>query len=395
MHHSSAIVHGGLGRAFGLSVLLLTTTSASYCDSGVAPARSRVVWSVPAEGWGQPAADANTVYFGTKRHEVIAVDRSSGEIRWRSRTDGAGSRTLGGWNVILAGDLAVYGDDGLYAFERATGVRRWVFNPRALSPDPYHSILGAGASAHQIRTDGVRIYAGSTTGHAYAVNPQDGALLWIAYLANDENSQVYDPAVANGTVYFTVRHFTNPMTGELFALDAATGDVKWSHGFSAPPLTSSAPAGQAVPAADIVVSSNDNGKLYALDTATGAERWVAPRLPDVQAYDDFRPIVRVGNVIVSGSSSPLITGYDATTGEQLWATAVNQGSSINTLGADSEAAYVLFLNGRLGAYEAQTGEERWVLESPAGFEHSFNPIPLGESDAVFIPGETALYALRK
>lgn len=392
MHHSPASLSPHLPTRV---LALLSVLAICACESAFSPSEGRVIWSVPAEGWGQPTADANTVYFGTRTHEVIAVGRKSGDVRWRTRTDGVASSTLGGWNVVLAGEVVVFGDDALYGFDRETGALRWFFNPRALSPDPYHPAMGADPGMYAIDTDGIRIYAGSSTGHAYGVNPVDGSPVWITRLAADDNSAVFDPAVASGTVYFTVRHFTNPMTGEVFALDAASGLVKWSRAFTAPPLTSSAPAGHAVPIGDVVVSSNDNGQLYGLDTATGEERWVAARLPDVGAYDDYRPIVRVGDVVVSGSSSPLITGYDGETGEQLWATPVNQGSSINRLGADATTAYILFLNGRLGAYDAKTGDEKWVLQSPAGFDKSFSPTPLGESDAVFVPGISALYALRK
>ena len=58
------------------------------------------------------------------------------------------------------------------------------------------------------------------------------------------------------------------MSGELVALDAATGKVKWQHEMP------SAAFGAPVVANDVVFASSFEGTLYALDAGTGSELWV-------------------------------------------------------------------------------------------------------------------------
>jgi outer membrane protein assembly factor BamB len=56
---------------------------------------------------------------------------------------------------------------------------------------------------------------------------------------------------------------------------------------------------------------------------------------------------------------------------------------------------ILFAGNRqLGAYEASTGRERWLISPPGGAQR-FGGLPLAASDTLFVPTTSALLALRQ
>src|SRR5687768_2658928 len=100
--------------------------SAAANPSGPPP----VQWRHALPGWGQPAADDTTVFVLTRRHELAALDLATGSLRWRAYTGGPGEAPHGS-QVRVAGRLAIVGDDGIVAFDRATGETAWRFVPAA------------------------------------------------------------------------------------------------------------------------------------------------------------------------------------------------------------------------------------------------------------------------
>ena len=347
----------------------------------------RILWVAGGTVSGQPATDAARVYYGTTDHQLIAVDRSSGAVKWRSRTDARSPRTLNGANVVIAGGNVVFGDYVIYGFDQATGVRRWVFDPEA------QGIPGHAAGAYKLATDGSTIYAGSGSGHVYALSAGDGSLIWVSALSVDGQTSVYDPVIDGETLYVTVRHFTNPITGFVAAINRIDGRTLWSHVFSADPPTSSGPVGKVVPFKNTVIVANDDGKIYWLDKTTGATKWTAPRRPDVIGYNDLRPLILAANVLVAGSLANYLTGYDPETGAQIWETNSGQGSVGSPLDTDGVTVFQPNASGTLGAFDAATGARRWIQSAPN--KAWFTPYPLVTDAAVFAPSTGGLVALEK
>jgi outer membrane protein assembly factor BamB len=82
-------------------------------------------------------------------------------------------------------------------------------------------------------------------------------------------------------------------SGELVALDVATGKVKWTHQFSAPAF------GAATVVNDLVFVATVDGKLYAFNSGTGAIVWES----ELPAGTISGPAVE-GNTLVIGAGKP-------------------------------------------------------------------------------------------
>jgi alcohol dehydrogenase (cytochrome c) len=250
-----------------------------------------------------PVADRDTVYVQDLRSNVFALDRESGEVRWehrfRARNDG----------------------------------------PNGLA------------------VDGGRIY-GATDADAFALSAESGKLLWVRHLASQSEQFVDIAPVAWHDLVFTSTVGYAPFgRGKIYALDAATGVVRWRFdtikepwphprhsgggglwypvsvdadgrlyaGTSNPTPWGGTPAfpnGAAFPGA---VPYTDS--LLVLDARTGRLLWHDQVTPhDVRDYDfEATPVLaRVGgvDVVLGAGKAGHVIAWDRTTKERLWSTSV-------------------------------------------------------------------------
>ena len=126
------------------------------------------------------------------------------------------------------------------------------------------------------------IYVGSTDGNLYAVDLESGAQKWKFETKVRVPSS---PAVSGGTVYF------GSYDGNFYAVDATTGQLKWKfqtggeRRFAAKHIHGIQPAAETMPDPfDFYLSSpavwngavyfgSGDGNIYALDASTGALKW--------------------------------------------------------------------------------------------------------------------------
>ena len=126
-------------------------------------------------------------------------------------------------------------------------------------------------------------------------------LAWSFSLGVDRGQEAA-PIVVDGTMYVV-----SPFPNKVFALDAATGQLKWTY------IPGTDPASQGVACCDVVNrgAAYDNGKIFfntldmhtiALDAATGKELWVA-KLGDINKGETMTmaPLVVKGKVLVGNS----------------------------------------------------------------------------------------------
>jgi outer membrane protein assembly factor BamB len=142
----------------------------------------------------------------------------------------------------------------------------------------------------------------SGDGPLYALNAATGAVRWT--FPKPQNSIFASPAIANGKVYIPEDD------GSIYALVAATGALAWSDNINP---TSNIYATPAVANGVVYVGTNDS-TLWALDAANGAKVW-AVRTP---FSDIFYSSLAVANgVLYAGSGIAGVYVVNAATGEIL------------------------------------------------------------------------------
>lgn len=370
-----------------IAPLLALAIWGGSCTDSLPPLPSgALMWSVPGSSAGTPATDQSRVYFLGRHNQVIAVDKRTGARRWEAPT-GSGGGTFGRL-VRIAGGLVVAGDFDLVAFDPATGAGRWKFQP----PE------GQGAGLYDFSTDGTRIFAGSTTGHVYALD-LTGKPVWTTNLRDSVDAAAYGAVLHEGLVYVCFRRFQEPSTGGIVALAAATGQVAWRVEFPPSGNNHVGCFGSAVISGDVVVAATQNGFIHAYDHRTGAHRWCAPQVSGLSEpvmgnpLMDARPLAAGAGVIVAGSNTSWVLGYDATTGEELWRVSSRGGSVFFPLATDHEAVYVTGSGDELSAYDLRTGQLRFRLRTH--HDDPFSPRPLAEGERIFIGTTEKLMALRR
>jgi polyvinyl alcohol dehydrogenase (cytochrome) len=147
------------------------------------------------------------------------------------------------------------------------------------------------------------------------------ALKWVATTAGDVSAT---PAVVNGAVYF------GDFGGMLWKLDAATGQVIWSHLVSdytgiAGDIARTSPS---VAGNTLVVGDLRHPNILGIDAKTGELRWITQVHPDPKGIMTGSPVL-AGDTIytgvsASGASGPAATfrgaivALNAQTGRILW-----------------------------------------------------------------------------
>jgi len=205
--------------------------------------------------------------------------------------------------------------------------------------------LGDGDSFVRAPTDGS---AGAQGWPVKTISAADaGEVVWTVDAGGYPSSQT----VVDGTVY------VGTDDGTVHALDARTGDTRWS-----------ASAGSTAPTVvdGTVYAAADDGTVSALDARTGDTEWTTTIENDVYTT----PTVVDGTVYV-GTEDPLVHGddhrvvaLDADSGDTQWEygtsspvgtapTVYNGTVYVGTRGFDS----------RLHALDAETGDERWRLNT--------------------------------
>ena len=231
---------------------------------------------------------------------------------------------------------------------------------------------------------------------AACLNAADGRLLWqhdfdaLASKQHRLNSMASStPAVDPEHVYFTwgtaekltVIAFTH--AGKT-VWEADLGPVKRQHGFGASPLLHD----------DLVILSNDQERdshLFALDRATGKVRWKLPRAENHSNYSTPCIYTPPGGkpqvVVVSWRLGA--TGVDAATGKQLWQLPLFAQKQERAIGSPSVAGEYLivkcaFTGGPKHVVVLKPGKEPGTMLEAWRMENTVPHIPSPSSSATVL-----------
>ena len=288
----------------------------------------------PVSNVGMPAADADGVAV-TYGHVGVALVGPDGRERWRA--DRTGVREVA---PLLEGDLVVVAtDEGLVAWDRADGHRRW----EVALADRANTPVAAGPL----------LLATTWDGSLSAVRRADGGPTWSCRLPG----VALGPPATDGVTVVASWEAEGGEVAGLAAFDAATGAARWSRPLPAEGVSAPAVAGADDP---LVVVVAGDGRLHGFDLADGGARWQVPvggpGAPEVPPLVD-------GRVLVAGHRLGGMAGVDLT-GRRRWEETAEGGTAVRGGAAPAGGhGYVLPLDsGELLVATAGGGTQ--VLDPP-------------------------------
>ncbi len=290
-----------------------------------------------------------TIYVGSADTVFYAIDPLKRETRWTFRAgdiiDSAACIDKRGTVYVPSGDASIYAltPQGEERWRFDVLRHRTRFSPSTIYWWEANVVLGPNGS----------LYAGCDDFHLYCIAP-GGGVTW----AHRTGLHIWaSPGFGHdGTVY------ASSFDMHVYALDAATGSVRWSTFLNN--FVASSPA---IDEDGTVYVGSFDGHVYALDGKTGAVRWTAPTRASIYSS---AALTTDGRLLI-GSADAHVRCLDCKTGRELWNIAT--GDAVRgsvSIGVDPEGrcaflAYVGSGNGVLMALEPD-GAIRWTYDASAG-----------------------------
>ena len=233
-------------------------------------------WSLdlPTSISASPVVAGGLIYIAGDNGDLYAFDLATRKRLWLYHAEGG----LASTPAVAGGRLFVLSRDGyVHALDARTGALIWRFATggearyaqvggygvaKAMGPvpDPWDFWLSS-----PLVQDG-KVYVGSSDGHMYALDANDGAKLW----AYDAGAPIHGaPALSGGRLAF------GTLDTQVIALDAATGTKLWSFKGGVDPqygILVGVPAAPTFDGDALYIGTRD-AHLYAFDAATGKPRW--------------------------------------------------------------------------------------------------------------------------
>jgi outer membrane protein assembly factor BamB len=298
--------------------------------------------------WAQSGGDASKSIGG------VALGAGTKMI-WRATISGGGPLgKLASPPVVSGGKLfAIDTDAVIHAFDAKTGKRLWSSSVRASG--------GGGSAAGLIEFGGGvaaeadRVYASTGVGDIMALDASNGAIKWKVRPGGPLRGA---PTVSNGNVYVMSQD------NQIFALAEADGAVIWQDSGT---LQTTAVFGVAAPAAaqGSVVAGFSSGELAAYRYENGRVLWgdslsrsnistSVSTLTDI----DANPVIDRGRVFAIGEGGRMAS-YELVSGQRLWE--LNIGGIATPLVA-GEWVFVVTDKARLYCISRTGGKVRWIAE---------------------------------
>jgi len=308
-----------------------------------------------------------SMFHGNATHTGIYEQtnyNNFGEVKWKFKTNG---KVFSSPAIVKGVAYVGSEDSNLYAVDVSTGTLQWKFHTNgavASSPAVYKNV----------------VYCCSYDGYCYAVDAISGKEvwkfktggerkvgaygLWTMKPANMYMEDLYDFFLSSPIVETTNKNTTvyfGSSDGNLYALDADSGSLKWK--FKTNGIIHTSPA---LYNSTVYITSWDT-YLYAIDATSGKEKWkfktnndsVYHLLEGIQAS----PTVK-DSIVYFGARDSYFYAVNANNGMLLWKFA-NDNSWVLTTAAikDSTVYFGTSDTYLLLALDAKTGKERYRVKA--------------------------------
>lgn len=245
-----------------------------------------------------PEVSGGRLFAGSCAGRFMSFDPRSGKTLWSYDITADGEQTSFHGNMLLTDDLVVIGtDDGdghVYAFEQETGKVRW-------------KLPVARGVATDVQRDGDRLYVVTLEDELTCIDLESGKVVWTLQ-SEAEASPDFDmgstPALDhNGRVFFGGRD------GVVYALDSNDGRLIWKT-----PLSFQVSTSVLLHGGRLVVGTWD-AELCLLNPETGETETVVTLDRSLKG-----PLVAVGELIIAYGPTweSELTAIDVSTGKAKW-----------------------------------------------------------------------------
>jgi outer membrane protein assembly factor BamB len=292
----------------GLSNLDSTTSKSTF---------QGVKWKFKTEGkiFSSPALVNGVVYVGSEDGYLYAINAGTGMLKWKFKTGGplhSSPRIY--QTTVYVGSFdgfyyAIDTDSGREKWKVKTNGERWMGGKGYLGmkptdqymSDPWEFFL---SSANiESGSNGTTVYFGSSDGNLYAVDALSGKVKWKF---SAEGSIHTTPAIYNHTVYF------GSWDTNMYAVDARSGKLDWKFKTGDQPGMSGIQASPIIDDGKVYFGARD-AHMYALDAVSGKMIW---KYDAEKSWILSSAAVSDGTVYVGTSDSFLLLALDGKTGEE-------------------------------------------------------------------------------
>ena len=215
------------------------------------------------------------------------------------------------------------------------------------------------------------VVVGNKKGQLFALDQATGEQKWTAQLSG---------AILSASLIQSGRVITITNDDTVYAHDLATGQQVWTYNL---PNVQFSLRGIATPVAldpRTVLIASSNAYIYALDIISGVPRMqrrvaVSEGRSDIQRLNDLDgdPVV-AGQFLVTTSYQGQVTVMDLASQQVVWS---EDASSIQRPEVFNNTVYVAQADGKITAYALTTGEQLWQNDSLLNRQLS-NPVILGQ-----------------
>jgi len=238
------------------------------------------------------------------------------------------------------------------AFDAQTGAQIWEHQVRA-EASPRETLYGGGVSY-----DNGHVYATNGAGDFAALNAATGAQVWMVKPGGPLRGS---PTIGNNNVYVLSQD------SQLYALDAASGETRWT---AAGSFELAGVFGSAAPAfaQSTLVAGYSSGELTAYRYENGQVVWqdalartgistMVGQLSDI----DADPVIDNGRVFAIGQGGRMVA-VELITGQRVWELNI---AGISTPLVAGEWVFVVTDRAKLLAVARSSGRVRWIAQLPA------------------------------
>jgi outer membrane protein assembly factor BamB len=327
------------------------------------PKFTGVKWQFHTRGQvhSTPAIVGDSLYFGSSDHCLYALGLATGEQKWKFKTEGRVTSSP----AVSAG-IVYFGsyDGNFYALDAFTGQLKWKFQTGGerrfaarhlhgaepaseMMPDPFDFYLSSPA----VWKGGV--YFGSGDTNVYALDAATGNLKWKFKTGDVVHAS---PAVSGGAL------FVGSWDSYFYALDAGSGKELWRFKTGDDLVIHNQVGIQssAAVADGVVYFGCRDSKFYAVDAVTGKERW---SYSNKGSWVIASPAVLEGKVYFGTSDTGLLHALDAKSGAPVFSLDFKHWPFFSSPAIAGDILYIGSHQGRLNAVDVKTQKVAWTFET--------------------------------